>query len=211
MAAVSAGKCAMESKRFPVSRGWRNKTGSGLPCNIIPGVGGLSKSECGHIKCDMGHPPGCNKGLTICSCRGVSTIHNQFRRWGKWFDFQAEKFDFFRPGPGPQAARSLAISRLSITAWAGTDHDLRLAVGSTRRGFEHRARLPARPPHGIRNPYRRRQCASTGGQFSRRVASGDVLYRPHTDRVADVGRRSVVLRSFDKPPNRRVTVGRDRE
>ena len=129
----AAGECAMESKQFARSSRLAKQNGERAAMQHHTSSAAASqKSECGHIKCDMGHPPGCHNGLAICSCRGVSTIYDRFRRRGKWFDFQAKNLIFSGPDRDRKRRGSLAISRLSVTAWAGTDHDLRLAVGSSK-------------------------------------------------------------------------------
>ena len=146
------------SSKLHSGRGWRNAMGSGLSCNIVPRVLAASpKSECGHIKCDMGHAPRCHNRLANCSCLGAGRIHDRFRRRGRWLDYRDE-IRVFRPGPEPQAARSCcAISRLSLPRARAPITICDQQSARARRGFERRARLPARPPAWQPQPVRQTQ------------------------------------------------------
>ena len=144
----AAGECAMESKQFARSSGLAKRNGERAAMQHHTSSPAASqKSECGHIKCDMGHPPGCHNGLAICSCRGVSTIHDRFRRRGKWFDFQAKNLIF--SGPDRDRKRRGSLRDFEVECYRLGGHRSRSATSSR---FEQGADLSAEPicPRGRR-------------------------------------------------------------
>ena len=144
----AAGECAMESKQFARSSRLAKQNGERAAMQHHTSSAAASqKSECGHIKCDMGHPPGCHIGLAICSCRGVSTIHDRFRRRGKWFDFQAKNLIF--SGPDRDRKRRGSLRDFEVECYRLGGHRSRSATSSR---FEQGADLSAEPicPRGRR-------------------------------------------------------------
>jgi hypothetical protein len=152
----AAGECAMDFKQIAQWSGLAKCNGErAVMQHRTPSLAASPKSECGHIKCDMGHAPRCHNRLANCSCLGAGRIHDRFRRRGRWLDYRHE-IRVFRPGPEPQAARSrCAISRLSLPRARAPITICDQQSVRARRGFERRARFAseaarmaaaARPP-----------------------------------------------------------------
>jgi hypothetical protein len=154
----AAGECAMDFKQIAQWSGLAKCNGErAVMQHRTPSLAASPKSECGHIKCDMGHAPRCHNRLANCSCLGAGRIHDRFRRRGRWLDYRDE-IRVFRPGPEPQAARSrCAISRLSLPRARAPITICDQQSARARRGSERRARLPARPPAWQPQPVRQTQ------------------------------------------------------
>jgi hypothetical protein len=138
----AAGECAMDFKQIAQWSGLAKCNGErAVMQHRTPSLAASPKSECGHIKCDMGHAPRCHNRLANCSCLGAGRIHDRFRRRGRWLDFRDE----------------IRVFRLSLPRARAPITICDQQSARARRGSERRARLPARPPAWQPQPVRQTQ------------------------------------------------------
>ena len=152
----AAGECAMDFKQIAQWSGLAKCNGErAVMQHRTPSLAASPKSECGHIKCDMGHPPRCHNRLANCSCLGAGRISRSVPPQGQMVGLSGRNSGFSARTGAASGEESLRDFVLSLPRARAPITICDQQSVRARRGFERRARFAseaarmaaaARPP-----------------------------------------------------------------